>query len=257
MKKVLQAAVLMLMILSFAGIANAHEFILKPTKLTVKKGQTVPFSVVSAHVFMVSEEMEPLDKVETTLILNGKSTPIALTANEPAMTLEGAATPAAEGTAILAGHRKGMIWTQTTSGWKQASKKGLSGVIKSGMYEKFCKTFLTVGKNDNSFAKPVGQRLEIIPLTNPALAHPGDEIEFKVLFDGKPLSVDKVLATYDGFTKTPNTYAYFTEPYGEGLAKVKVSHPGIWMVRVEHAIAQPTDDYDSLAMRSVLVFEVK
>jgi len=34
----------------------AHEFIIKPVQLTAEKDHVVPFSIVSAHVFMISEE---------------------------------------------------------------------------------------------------------------------------------------------------------------------------------------------------------
>lgn len=237
--------------------AFAHEFIIKPVQLTAEKDHVVPFSVVSAHVFMISEEMEPINQVETQLILDGKTTPIKLAKNEMLMTLDGQIKPKAEGTAIIAGHRNDMIWTQTTQGWKQQSKKGLKGVIRSGKYEKFCKTLINVGKPDGSFNKVIGQRLEIIPKSDPTQAKVGDEIEFQTMLDGKPVSVENMVATYDGFSMNPNTFAYFTEPYGNGLTKVKITAPGTWMVRVQHVNDQPTADYDSHVMRSVLVFEVK
>ncbi|TIH18503.1 DUF4198 domain-containing protein [Marinifilum sp. JC120] len=237
--------------------AFAHEFIVKPVQLTAEKGHVVPFSVVSAHIFMISEEMEPINQVEMNFIQNGKSTPVKLTENKMLMTLDGQVKPEAEGTAIIAGHRNGMIWTQTTQGWKQQSKKGLKGVIKSGKYEKFCKTLITVGKADGNYKKIVGHKLEIVPMSDPTLAKVGDEIEFQTLLDGKAVSIESMTATYDGFSMTPNTYAYFTEPYGNGLAKVKITAPGTWMVRAQYKNDNPTADYDSHVMRAVLIFEVK
>lgn len=257
MKKFLCVTALMLTLGLLAATAQAHEFLIKPVQLSADKGAVVPFSVVSAHVFMVSEEMEPKERVSAALILQGKATPLTLAANPTLMTLDGRITPAAEGTAIIAGHREGMIWTQTTSGWKQQSKKGLTGVVGSGKYEKFCKTLLTVGHPDGSATKPLGQRLEIVPQTDPTQAKAGDELVVQVLFEGKPLNVENVLATYDGFTGAPNSFAYFTEPYGQGMARVKLSEPGLWMVRVQHALNESTEDYDKLVIRSSLVFEVK
>lgn len=237
--------------------AFAHEFIIKPVQLETEKDHVVPFSVVSAHVFMISEEMEPIQHVKTKLYSGGKVSDIKLHPNETLMTLDGQIKPAAEGTAIIAGHREGVIWTQTTQGWKQKSKKGLKGVISSGKYEKFCKTLVTVGKADGNYAKTVGHRLEIVPLSDPTQAKVGDEIDFKTLLDGKPISVEDMLATYDGFSSNPNTYAYYTQPYGAGLTKVKITAPGTWMVRVQYKNDTATADYDSHVMRAVLVFEVK
>ncbi|WP_320169518.1 DUF4198 domain-containing protein [Maridesulfovibrio sp.] len=259
MKKRIGSILILSLIFAILSCATAfaHEFILKPVQLTAEKGQLVPFSVVSAHVFMISEEMEPLDKVDVKLISGDKTTDVKLSPNEMLMTLDGQIKPETEGTLIMAGHRQGIIWTNTTKGWKQQSKKGLKGVISSGKYEKFCKTLITVGQPDDNYKKVLGKGLEIVPMSNPALAKVGDEIVFQTLLDGKPVAVENMLATYDGFTLTPNSFAYFTEPYGEGLAKVKITAPGTWMVRVQHKDSAPTADYDSYVMRSVLVFEVK
>lgn len=236
--------------------AHAHEFIVKPGQSHVEKQDVAKFSVISAHRFMISEEMEPLKNVSVVAHLNGKVADVSLEPNEKGMTLDGSFAAPKDGTLVLAGHRKGMVWTQTTKGWKQASKKGLEGVIKSGKYEKFAKALITVGKDDDSYAAPVGQALEIIPLSNPMNAKVGDEVEFKFFYNGKAFSPKTVFATYDDFSELNNTYAYATEPYGEGVAKVKITHPGLWMVRVQHESGEPTADYDKHVMRSVLVFEV-
>ncbi|MFW5837948.1 MAG: DUF4198 domain-containing protein [Desulfovibrionaceae bacterium] len=237
--------------------AMCHEFLLKPVQVQVSPNAEVPFSVVSAHVFMVSEEMEPLDKVSARLFQGNTVTDVELVANPTLMTLDGRIQPAGKGTAILAGHRRPMIWTKTTRGWKQGSKKGLAGVVSSGNYEKFCKTLVTVGESDDGYRRVVGHKLEIVPGSDPSRLEVGDEFEVQVLLDGKPASPGMVLATYDGFSDQPNTYAYFTEAYGEGLCKVKITHPGLWMIRVQETADQPTDDYDKHVMRAVLMFEVR
>lgn len=63
-------------------------------------------------------------------------------------------------------------------------------------------------------------------------------------------------ATFDGFSTNPNTYAYFTETDEKGIAKVKITHPGMWMVRAEKETAEQTEDYDKHILRAVLVFGV-
>ena len=54
----------------FPVTAQSHEFIIKPVKLHVGTQATVPFSIVSAHLFMVSEEMEPLEQVDVVATLD-------------------------------------------------------------------------------------------------------------------------------------------------------------------------------------------
>lgn len=233
----------------------AHEFIIKPVRLNAEVGHKLPFSVVSAHVFMISEEAEPIDQVEISLISGNKKTDVELRQNDVLLTLDGAAELKKEGTVILAGHRKGMIWTKTTRGWKQGSKKELKGVISSGKYEKFCKTLINTGKADDGYKKEIGHKLEIVPVSNPDEAMTGKDLTFKIFFDGKPLSTN-VYATFDGFSDNANTYAYFTETDEEGTANVKITHPGIWMVRVQHEIHDATEDYDKHVIRAVLIFGV-
>ncbi|MBL0715092.1 MAG: DUF4198 domain-containing protein [Desulfosarcina sp.] len=235
--------------------ALAHEFILKPVQLNVTSGHHLPFSVVSAHVFMISEEMEPIDQVEVYLMDGDIREEIALKPNDMLLTLDGKVEINKEGTSILCGHRKGMIWTKTTKGWKQAGKKGLNGVISSGKYEKFCKTLITSGKANVGFEQVVGHKLEIVPIDDPDKAQLGKELAFQVLFKNKPLATE-VYASYDCFSSTPNTYAYFTETDEKGIARVKITHPGTWMVRVQHKVDNSTADYDTHVMRAILVFGV-
>ena len=258
MKKSIQMLALLVLVAStlFCASANAHEFIIKPVQLDVAVGHKLPFSVVSCHVFIVSEELEPIDQVEVCLIDGTGKTDLKLEQNDILLTLDGAAELKKEGTAILVGHRKGMIWTKTTQGWKQASKKGLKGVISSGKYEKFCKALINVGKPDEGYKKIVGHKLEIVPVSNVAEPVVGKDMTFKILYDGRPVSTE-VCATFDGFTNNPNTYAYFTETDDKGMAKIKITHPGTWMVRVQKSIEKATEDYDKHVMRAVLVFGVK
>lgn len=256
MKKLMVLFVLVLMapVLNTAQ-ALSHEFIVKPVQMQASVGHKLPFSVMSAHVFMVSEEMEPLDQVDLSLVKANDFQKLSLKPNEMLLMHDGVAELKQEGTYLLAGHRQGMIWSHTTQGWKQASKKGLQGVLSSGKYEKFCKTLVVAGQPDEGYKKILGHQLEIVPLGDPQLAAIGKDLRFQILFDGKPLSTE-VYATYDGFTDAPNTYAYFTEADENGVARVKITHPGTWMVRVQHKLTEPTEDYDQHVLRAVLVFGV-
>lgn len=246
-------------IFTFTSIAKAHEFILKPYFFTQPLGITNPFQVLSAHKFMLSEEMEPLDKVKVELRFQNKTQVLSLTPNKTLFTLDGSFEPEKEGTYLLLGHREGMIWTKTKQGWKQESKKNLKNVISSGKYEKFAKAIIQVGKpnpQDNSFKQRTNQTLEIIPLVNPNLLKPGDVLPVQILYKNKPINLE-VKATYDRFTLYPNSYAYLTEAEEDGLAYIKITAPGIWLVRVETKEKVSSPDFDQHVLRSVLTFEVR
>ncbi|WP_205749177.1 DUF4198 domain-containing protein [Desulfopila sp. IMCC35008] len=234
---------------------QAHEFIIKPVSLSGTHGQTIPFNVLSSHVFMESVEMEPLQEVEAYALSPNGRQDIPLVGNETEKTLNGNVAIQAEGTHILCGHRNGIIWSKTTKGWKQESKKNLKGVLSSGKYEKFAKAIISNGKSDSNYSKPVGHKLEIVPLDDPQTTSVGKEMKLQVLYDGKPLATE-VYATYDGFSSHTNTYAYYSNSGDDGQVAVKLTQPGVWMVRVEHEITEPTPDYDTEVIRAVLLFGI-
>jgi uncharacterized GH25 family protein len=201
---------------------------------------------------MKSEELEKPSNVAASY--NGKA--IELTPNRVYQSFDGLVVLGTPGAAILRGHRKGDVWSKTTQGMKPGDRSTLKGVIESRLYEKFCKTILIVDGDSSGFDRIVGDMLEIVPLDDPSKLRAGDDIRVRILYDGKPVSPE-VTATYDGFSDTANSYAYFTEPYAEGEAKIKVSHPGLWMVRTQYVANTKGPNYEKHIMRAVLVFQVK
>jgi len=78
------------------------------------------------------------------------------------------------------------------------------------------------------------------------------------LFKGQAAALP-VWATYDGFAlDLDNTYAYYTESNSEGIAKVKITAPGFWIVRATKDGEKGVEgEYDVRNLRSILSFEVK
>lgn len=235
--------------------ALAHEFIVKPGKGAAKPGESITVSVLSAHVFMVSEELEDAANVKVRAVDASGSREVQLKADQKTLAYEGRAGFAKPGYGLLLGHRLPEVWTKTPGGMQKGPKSAFPGATVSNVYEKFAKTLVLVGAPDEAWKKPVGQKLEIVPLEAPAGYRAGREAAFQVLYDGKPLSTE-VFATYDGCTKTPNSFAWYTEGDDKGVARVKFAKPGLWMVRVQHK-APGKDGISEHVMRSVLVFEVK
>jgi uncharacterized GH25 family protein len=95
-----------------------------------------------------------------------------------------------------------------------------------------------------------------VPVSNPPRLRPGEEMTVRVLYRGAPVAGATVTATYDGFSTEEDTYAYSTKAHKDGVAKVKITHPGLWMVRVQHSAPERTDDYDRYVARAVLMFQV-
>lgn len=250
---VVLALALVLGLLLHAQVSSAHEFIVVPQSWKAyTAGQKLPVSVVSSHVFMKSEELEIAEKVAVSY--NSKDVPVV--ANEAYATYDGVVTLEGPGAAMIRGHRKGDIWSKTTQGMKRGGRDTLEGVVEARLYEKFCKTLLPVDGSSEGWDAIVGDALEIVPLDNPLEAKAGDVIRVRILFNGKPVLPEMVTATYDGFTDLPNSYAFFTEPYGEGEAAITLTEPGFWMIRVQYAAPVEGKDYEKHIIRSVLAFPV-
>ena len=84
---------------------------------------------------------------------------------------------------------------------KAGPKTGLKGIILSLYYEEYAKALINVGKEaDDSFKRPVGHSLEIVPLINPSELKTGEFLPIQVLFKGKPARFCQVCGTYAGFS---------------------------------------------------------
>lgn len=243
----------LLLFFMLSQTSTAHEFLLVPQQWdTYKSGQELPFSMASSHVFMKSEELESPESVAASY--QGKA--LQLAPNKAYKTYDGTVKLGDAGAAILRGHRKGEVWAKTTKGTHKVEGEYPKKAVWMRKYEKFVKTLLPVDGKSEGFDTVVGDLLEIVPVDNPLAAGVGDVVRFKVLYDGKPISPELVKAVYDGFTDSANAFAYVTEPYGEGIADVKISSPGLWMVRVQHMVEVEGQPYTHHVMRACLLFPV-
>jgi hypothetical protein len=196
---------------------------------------------------MVSEEVEPVETVKAWIVEGDKNTAVEIKENHILETLDGVVTLSRKGTAILVGHLQEPIETIKAEGANRSQR------IKR---EKFAKALISVSTDDDSYKKVLGHRLEVVPVSEVTKARAGDELSFKILLDGKPLK-SQVFATYDGFSRRYMAFAYATESLEDGIAYVKVTNPGIWMIRVEKRIEANTKEFDLLSLKATLVFSVQ
>ena len=174
-----------------------------------------------------------------------RSSPVDLKENHSLETLDGVVNVNRKGTAVLVGHIQEPIETVKAEGSNRSLK------IKR---EKFAKGLIGVSGMTTVTKKLLGQKPEILPESNVMKTRVGEEMTFKILLDGKPLK-SQVYATYDGFSRA--TFVYATESLDDGIAYVKVTSPGVWMVRVEKCIETNARDFDLLSLKATLVFSVQ
>jgi len=164
-----------------------------------------------------------------------------------------------EGTYLIVAKRKPMFFTKTIEGYRIGkSKKELKNVIYCKYSAKYAKAIVNVGKaGGNSFSKPVGDLLEIIPLLDPAKIRAGDYFPIKVLFKNKPIKT-WVFATYSGFSTDKNVFSYATKTDSRGICKIRIIRAGIWLIKVSHEIPYSNPDVcDKSSFSATLTFEVK
>ena len=166
-----------------------------------------------------------------------------------------------EGTYVLAAELNPGFYTVYTEDGKKkhhlGPKTGLKNVETSIHYQQQGKAILNAGKLSDAFRQPVGHKLEIIPLKNPALLREGDTLPLKVLFDGKPVpGYPKLMATYMGFSTT-GAFAYGASVV-KGQAELKILRSGVWFVNVNYRTS-PTGELagkcDEASYTATLTFE--
>ena len=250
-----------LALLSFAGTAFSHELILKPMKMSAAEKETVALEVHSAHAFIVAEEAEDISAMKAGVFSGGKVLPIQLERNEAELRIDSKFVVPHAGAVLVVCEKLPLPYGRTNEGGKLGTRKELEArglkVASVNKYDKFAKAIVNAAPGDTNFAEIAGQELEIVPVTNPAEVKPGDFMTFKALFKGRPVS-GPVWATYDGFSPDENTYAYYTEGgASDGTFRVKITAPGLWIVRTTRTDEGKDGEYDSRILRSVLTFEVK
>jgi uncharacterized GH25 family protein len=162
-----------------------------------------------------------------------------------------------EGTYVASVAMKPVFMSVTPEGRKMQSKKGLSNAISCRYVEFFAKAIFHAGKPGGSAYKSVlGQTIEIVPQEDPGLMKAGDYLPVKVFFQGKPLVDEFVYATYVGFS-TREDYAFTTRTDREGIAKIRMTNPGIWWVKVPYKRSHDdTSECDVDQYATILTFEI-
>lgn len=116
----------------------------------------------------------------------------------------------------------------------------------------FGKLIIQAGeKREEIYKKVMGWPVEIIPDRNPTSLKVGDQIKFKILFDGKPVFGvrTKVWNRYDNRTTLQNIYTQ-----QDGTIEARISSPGPWMVTVVKMIPSKDQGADWVSYQGSFVF---
>jgi uncharacterized GH25 family protein len=236
----------------------AHDMWIDVRDYTPAPGEVVTMTLAYGH-YLPAREFLPKEYLDEIYLLdpNGNRLEIQGCSDVEFKTQK---VLAQEGTYLVVATQKGRFWTKTTDGYQPGkSKKGLKNVIGCTYSAKFSKAIVNVGARPGDLlAKPLGHELEIVPLADPGTLRSGDMLPVKVLFRNKPLSGAQVLATYVGFSREKNTFAYATKTDAAGTAGIRVATAGAWLVAVHHKDDYPDPaECDQYSFAATLTFETQ
>jgi uncharacterized GH25 family protein len=237
MKKSVYLAIISLFTF-LSATALAHDFWLSESK--AEAGAPLILTLGYGHNFPTGEEIpeENLDTRFQKISLAGPGGPFEMKRGAETNLLE-SDKPLVRGAYAAYGDTVPLFLTQTTEGWVIKAKNEVDEPLASNLSAKHAKAIIGVGDGEDvtSLSKPVGQKLEILPLADPARMKPADALPVRVIFDGRPLAGAEIAALAAG-RQVPS----FTVVSGEGgEAEVKLDRAGLWLLTVEHSIPYDGD----------------
>ena len=141
----------------------------------------------------------------------------------------------------------------------KAQREAAGNAEKAGRerYRRFVKTLIRIKpatdatpsaatRPDTTHAALTGQRLEILPMTDPLALAPGDVLSVRVEFDGKPLAGALLKAWH---RRGGQTLIIRAKTAADGSASFDLPYAGPWMISVVHmvpVIGVKDVDWDSM-----------
>jgi nickel transport protein len=150
----------------------------------------------------------------------------------------------AEGAAVLSTVWDEGWWTEDAKGeWHNKPAAEVADFKTTGKYVTYVVSY--IGLTDAQ--KPVGHRLEIVPLSDPGKLTMGDKLKVQVLLDGAPMK--GVAVTNDVLTDW-DIHSGLTD--AEGKTVVTIANAGLNVAQVYHEIASGDQSIEGL--QAVLSF---
>jgi uncharacterized GH25 family protein len=249
-KKLGLTALIVLMVFFTCPVVFGHSLWINATThapaFYPKFGAEMKSYVGYGHKYPVDDFL-PLSHVAEYILVSPDGKKTAVTPANPSGFLASSLRFKEEGHYIVAMATKPGFYTMYRDGdaihHKLGPKTGLKEVVLSNYYEQYAKSLITVGDGKgNGFAKPLGHRLEIVPMENPQTlkGDGGHALTVKILFGGQPASFCKVYGTYSGFS-TEDDFACATTADKDGIARIRLSHWGPWLIKANLKMP-PTDE---------------
>lgn len=265
----LRGSLLILFLAIGAGTLLAHDFWLTPPAGPLAAGAPLTVEIAVGMDFPRSESApKPERLTPRALGPGGREAPVALEQREAEGRTLATFTPDAPGAWTLT------VQTLPSRLELDAMKfndyllhDGLPQVLAARMdagewdqpateqYSRSVKTLLAVGAVADcaAWTKPVGQTLEIVPISDPLALRSGQALQVRVLFRGEPLAGARL-----GWDLPGNGELLAGETWTEqdGTAWVPIARPGLMMLRLVHMTRPRAPEHEWESFWSSLTFWV-
>jgi uncharacterized GH25 family protein len=219
----------------------AHDLYLMPQKFHAAKGERILISAHTGDSFPLSEQ--PVDPARLASLpasewrILGKATHATYALEQAGANVFGVYTKARY-LELEAAKFRAYLEEEGLTKPLSLLKPGQKG---REMYAKFAKTIVATDGASSDLSKPLGLKIEIVPLSNPSTLKPGDSLAVQLLFDGKPLA-----DTQMELAVTKGTWAKLrTDAQGKATFQLPVAAKyRLHAVHMEQ-VSQPTHDWES------------
>jgi len=259
--------VLTTVLLLSAFVISAHDTWLLPRRIAVAPGTVVWMDLTSGMAFPKLETSINPNRIDTARCrLNGKTLEIDQRTSKPNSLALGLMLPES-GIATCSVELKprrleltpkqvdeyfaeidAPQWVRDT--WKEMKSPKRWREI----YVKHSKSFVRVGnaENEQSWSKPVGMSLELVPEKDPTSLRVGDAFPLQVLKDGVPLSDFTV-----GIVRAGNVDIGFRTTGADGRVSFPITKAGKWLLRGTQLRKSSKPDADWESDFTTLTIEVR
>jgi uncharacterized GH25 family protein len=145
--------------------------------------------------------------------------------------------------AAISAFHDGGWWSLTPDGERNLPRTRVPDAVKSWASRQFAKW---VDARSPAAGAPVGDELEIVPVTDLARAKVGDKLAVRVLFQGKPAPGAIVAVDHRPIGETDS----------EGVTRLRLRSPGVQSLAASLRRPLATAEAEALVLEASLTFEV-
>ncbi len=257
--------IIALLIATVATSAAAHDMFLKPVSFYAEPDTVVPVDLVTG-TFDKSLNPVTQDRMADVSVSTGG----AVSKPDPALWTHTATSShvklkvGAAGTYALGLSSKPSVIKLTAKEFEEylrhdgiddvltarAAEKSSAPVAER--YSKHVRAVVQVGATlTDDAARPLGYPAEILLLDNPAALKPGGTLNYRVLYQGKPLGGQLVYGSREGFHGHADAGGQVRRlkrrPAADGPGSIRIDQAGKWYLTLihMHRVNEPGVDYES------------